>query len=94
MHATKKQTMPCNWKAYIFFLHGTFLAVVGIRDSGASTDDASALVRPIVALVADPDQGGRSHHGVTDRALAIAFLAQPANCNAWLLHTHDQICMQ
>lgn len=68
------------WTAVsVLFLDRALLAVVGIRDTGSSTDDTSSLIRSVVAFIADPDQGTRTHVRVADDTLAVAFFAQAAN---------------
>ena len=57
---------------HILFLQRALLAVVGIRDAKAATDDAAPGVRAVVALVADAHQGRRPHVTVAHDALAIA----------------------
>ena len=49
------------------------------------------MVGAVVALVADPDQGGRAHVRVADHALALALFAEAADGDAPLLAAHDQI---
>lgn len=39
----------------VLLLDGALLAVVGVRDAGPAADHAAALVRAVVALVADTD---------------------------------------
>eukprot|EP00212_Chloropicon_laureae_P009224 CAMPEP_0197493832 /NCGR_PEP_ID=MMETSP1311-20131121/25015_1 /TAXON_ID=464262 /ORGANISM="Genus nov. species nov., Strain RCC856" /LENGTH=188 /DNA_ID=CAMNT_0043039133 /DNA_START=76 /DNA_END=642 /DNA_ORIENTATION=- len=70
---------------------GALLAIEGVRDAHPAADDAPPLRRPVVALVADPDQGLRPHVRVADDALAVALLAQPAYRDARLLAAHDQV---
>ena len=48
------------------------LAVVRICHAHATADDAAAALRPVVALVADADQGGGANERVADDALAVA----------------------
>ncbi len=50
-----------------------------------------SLVGPVVALVADPDEGAGSHVGVADDAAAVALLAQAADGHAGLLAAEDQV---
>lgn len=52
------------------------LAVVGVRNAGATADHTPALVGAVVALVADANQRTRPHVRVADHALAIALLAE------------------
>ena len=52
-----------------------FLAVVGVRRSQSTADDAAPALAAVVALVADADQGGGAHERVTDNALAVACFA-------------------
>ena len=52
---------------------GALLAVVGVRHSGPAADDAASALAPVVALVADADEGGGTHEGVADDTLAVAY---------------------
>lgn len=45
----------------VLLLLGALLAVVSIRYPHAPADDAPPLERPVVALVADPDERARPH---------------------------------
>jgi hypothetical protein len=69
----------------------TFEAVEGVGDALATAHDALVLVVAEGALVADAGQGGGAHVGVTDGALAVAFVAESANGDASLLAAHDEI---
>ena len=64
---------------YIFFLEGALFTVVGVGHPNAPADDTPALIRAIVALITDPDQGAGPHERVADGALAIALFAQAPN---------------
>ncbi|GMR39958.1 hypothetical protein PMAYCL1PPCAC_10153, partial [Pristionchus mayeri] len=80
--------------AIAILLHdGALLAVVGVRDAGAAADHASALVRPVVALVTNAHHRARAHVRVADHATTIAFVAQPADGYARLLAAEDEIGM-
>ena len=80
------------WTAIAIFLQlRTLPTVVGIRDTGSTADDASTLVRAVVALVADTHQSAWANVRVTDNTLAIVSLAQAADRHARLLTAHDQI---
>lgn len=62
------------WKnTHIFLLYGALFTVVCIRDSRSSTDDTSALVGAIVALITDAHQGAGPHIGITDNTFAITW---------------------
>lgn len=65
--------------SYILLLNGAFLAVVRVRHSGATADDASTLVRTVVALVADSDQRTGTHVRIADYTLSVALFAQATN---------------
>jgi hypothetical protein len=80
---------------HVLFLLHAFLAVVGVRDSCPSADDAASGERPVVALLAHLRDDGGADVRVADDALAIAALAQPADGDARLLAAHDQVgvCM-
>ena len=75
----------------ILLLLRALLAVVGIRDTSTTADDAAALEGAVVALVADANQGAGPHVRVADHALAVAFLAEPTDGDAGLLAAHDEI---
>merc|ERR1719270_2380490 len=80
------------WAAVpVLLLDGALLAVVGVRDPRAPADDAAALVAPVVALVADPDQGTGPHIRITDGALAITLLTQPPYGHSGLLPAENEI---
>lgn len=55
----------------ILLLNGALFTIVGIRDSGTSTDHTPALVRSIVTLITYANQGAGSHIGVTNHTFAI-----------------------
>ena len=77
----------------VLLLNRAFLAVVCIRDTGSATDHAPALIRAIVALVADADECGGTDIRVTDHALAVTLLTQAADGDTRLLATKDEIGM-
>ncbi|GMS87971.1 hypothetical protein PENTCL1PPCAC_10146, partial [Pristionchus entomophagus] len=80
--------------AIAILLHdGALLAVVCIGDARATADHASALVRSVVALVADSHERARTHVRVADDAATIALVAQSADGDARLLATEDEIGM-
>jgi len=56
-----------------------------------TADDASTLIRAVVAFVAHTDQRSWSDVRITDNAFAVAFLTQPADGNAWLLAAAKQV---
>ena len=60
----------------------------------ASAHNAFILVVPERALVAYPHQGSRPHVAVTDRAFAVAFIAEAADGDTGLLATHDEIARE
>ena len=66
-------------ETHVFLLYGTLLAVVGVRDAGASADGAATLVGAVVTLVADADQRARPHVRITHHALAVTLFAQSTN---------------
>ena len=80
------------WAAVsVFFLDGAFLAVVGVRYSRAATNDTPALVRSVVALVADPDQSAGTNVGVADDASAVALFTQASDGHASLKYLDFRI---
>ena len=69
----------------------TFKAVERIADALAAADDALVLVVAEAAFVADAHQSCRAHVAVADGALAVAFVAEAADCYARLLAAHYEI---
>lgn len=67
------------------------LAVVRVRNAGATADHASALIGAVVALIADSNQCARSHVRVADHAFAIALLAE-ASFGCKQQGTHKKKC--
>jgi len=66
-------------------------AVKGVGDALAAADDALVLVVAEAALVADANKRCGAHVGVADGALAVAFVAEAADCYAWLFAAHDEV---
>lgn len=58
-----------------------------------SADDAPPHEGPVVALVADSNQGRLPHVGIAYRAPVGTFFAELADVHAGLLAAHDQIGM-
>ena len=77
----------------ILFLNRTFLAVVGIRNTRTTTDHTSTLIRAIITLVTDTNQGTGTNVWVTDHTLAVTLFTQSSNRYSWLFSTKDQIRM-
>ncbi|CAM6108517.1 unnamed protein product [Calypogeia fissa] len=77
----------------VLLLLRAFFAVVSVGDAQPSANDAPALVRAIVALIANPNESARANVGIADDTLAVALLAETADCNPRLLPAHDQIGM-
>jgi len=75
----------------ILLQHRTLLAVVRVRHSRTSTDDAAALVGAVVALVTDAHQRARAHVRVADHTLAVVLLAEAPNGYSGLLAAEDQV---
>jgi hypothetical protein len=69
----------------------TFKAVEGIADPFPTTYDAFVLVIAEAAFVADAHKGCGTHVGVTDRAFAIAFVAETTHRDAGSFAAHYQI---
>lgn len=63
----------------ILLLNGALFTIVGIGDSGTSTDHTPALVRPIVTLITYSNQGAWSHIGITNHTFAITFFTQSSD---------------
>ena len=62
--------------AYVLLLHCALSAIVRIRDADAAAHDAAALVRAVVALVADAHERVRVNVRVADHALAVACIKE------------------
>ena len=72
------------------FLHlRALLAVVGVRNAFAPANGAFACKAPERALVAQLNEGARSHVAIANYTMPVALLAQAANRNAWLLATEN-----
>lgn len=67
----KKDQVGSSACTHILLLNGALFTVVGIRDSWTSTDHTAALVRSIVTLITNANQGAGTHIGVTDHTFAI-----------------------
>ena len=65
----------------ILLQQGALLAVVRVRNAGASADHASSLVRAVVALVTDSNQRAGPHVRIADHAFTVALLAEAAFAN-------------
>lgn len=63
-------------------------AVERVRYPLAAADHALVLIVAEGALVADPHEGGGAYVRVAYGALAVTFVAEPADGYAWLLATH------
>jgi len=81
-----KQICPAAPKIYnlgtslaVLFETSAFEAVKGVGYAFAAADDALVDIVPKGALVADAYEGGRSHIGIADGALAVAFVAEAAD---------------
>lgn len=62
------------WKyAYVFLKNCALLAVVRIRNASTATDDAAALVRAVVALIAYTHQRARPHERVANHTSSITW---------------------
>merc|ERR1719420_1125143 len=77
----------------VLLLHSALLTVIRITDARAPTDDTPALIRAIVALVANPDESARPHIGVADHTLSVTLFTQPPNGNSSLLSAEYQVRM-
>lgn len=64
---------------YIFLFDCALLAVIGVRDSRATTNNTATLVRAVVALIANSNKCWRSHVWVTDHTLSITLFTQTSN---------------
>lgn len=65
--------------------------VWGSRACLATTDNTFVLIVSETALIADADEGGRSHVGIADGAFAIAFIAESSDSYTGLLAAHNEI---
>lgn len=72
----------------ILFQPCALKAVKGVRYSFTSADYTFVLIVPEGAFVADSDEGCRSDVGVADGTFAVAFIAETADCYAWLFAAH------
>ena len=77
----------------VFFLNGTFLAIISVANSRTSTNDASSLVASIIALVANSDQSARPHIRVANDATAVTFFTQTTNGHPGLFTAKNQVWM-
>lgn len=77
----------------ILLLNGALFTIVGIRDSGTSTDHAAALVGSIVTLITYTNQGTGTHIGIADHTFAITFFTQSSDSYTSLLAAENQIWM-
>lgn len=77
----------------ILLLNGALFTIVGIGDSGTSTDHTPALVRSVVALITYANQGAGTHIRVADHTFAITFFTQSSDSNTSLLAAENQIGM-
>ena len=68
-------------------------AIIGVRNPHAAADHAPPLEAAVIALVAGVHDRARVDEAIANDALAVALLAQPADGDAGLLPTHDQIGM-
>ena len=75
----------------VLFHLRAFATIVRVRDAGAPTNNAPPLIGPIIALVADSNEGTGSHIRIADHTFAVALFAQPADGDAGLLAAHYQI---
>ena len=57
----------------------------------ATAHDTLVLVVAEGALVADASESGGPHVGVADGALAVAFVAEPADADAGRFAAHDEV---
>jgi len=82
------------WTPIPIFLQPRALeAVKRIADALAAADDAFVLVVPEGALVADAGKRSGTNVGVAYGALAVAFVAEPADGDARCFAAHDEIGM-
>jgi len=72
----------------ILFQPCTLKTIERIANPFASAHDAFVLVVAKGTFVADAHKGCRSHVRVADRALAVAFVAESAQRDAWLFAAH------
>lgn len=63
--------MQSSEYTHVLLLDGALLTIIGIGDSGASTDHTAPLIGAVVTLVTYAHQGARAHIGVADHTLAI-----------------------
>ena len=69
-------------------------AVECVTDPLPPAHHALILVVAKGAFVADPDESCWADVAVADGAFAVAFVAEAADCYAWLLAAHDEIAVE
>jgi len=77
----------------VFFEPRALVAVKGVRDALAATDDALSRIVSKRAFIAYPNERSRPHVGIADGTFSVAFVAQAADGDAGLLSTHDEVWM-
>ena len=70
-----------------------FETVERVTDPFPAAHDALVLVVAEGAFVADSDEGCGADVAVADGAFAVTFVAEAADCYAWLLAAHDEIAI-
>ncbi len=75
----------------VLFHLRAFSTIIGIGNPRTAANHAPPLVGPIIALVADSNEGTGPHIRITDDAFAVAFFAEPADGDARLLAAHDEV---
>ena len=75
----------------VLFHLRTFSAIVRITNPRTAANHAPPLVGPVVALVADSNEGTGPHIRVADDAFTVALLAEAPDGDAGLLAAHDEV---
>ena len=67
--------------------------IIGIRNTRTAANHAPPLVAPVVALVADSNEGTGPDVRVADHTFAVAFFAEAPDGDARLLAAHNEVGM-
>lgn len=98
--AIEDVVQPCNahvgrlWAPIpVFFEAHALGTIVRVRHAVCTADHAPPAVRTKVALVADTNDRGWAHVGVTERAFSVTPLTQPADSYTGNLAAQEKIRM-
>ena len=68
-----------------------FSTIIGIGNPRTAANHAPPLIRPIIALVADSNEGTGSDIRIAHHTFAVAFFAEAPDGDARLLAAHDEV---